>query len=258
MQLNGKPGDERGFVHKRIGGAIGGFIGGGPAGAIGGFFGGGGNGRRGPPPLPTGMGGLSQNDFLRFNIGKLSWEALARIMGIGVQQVQDLARVLGLTDPLSAAGNGCQQTTPCLPGTFWDPVTCFCHAPGSPAGGIGEAVLGRYGAALEPSFQTINKMVCLPGMVLGKPEANGLSFCYNKGAISNKERLWPKGRAPLLTGGEMAAIAKASSAVKKFQRTGARFRTLGLLKTPAPRKAKAVPAARTVKVLESGPGSVQL
>ena len=41
----GRPGDERRFVHRRIGGAIGGFLGGGPAGAVAGFLGGGGGER---------------------------------------------------------------------------------------------------------------------------------------------------------------------------------------------------------------------
>lgn len=93
-----------------------------------------------------------------------------------------------------------------------------CEFPGSPRGAPGEARMGRYGAALDPMFRTINKRECLPGMILGKD-----LLCYNKGAISNKERLWPKGTAPLLTGGEMAAIRKADTARGKVARTAKRL-----------------------------------
>jgi len=139
----------------------------------------------------------------------------------------------------------------------------ICVRPGTPAGPPGEAVMGRFGAALEPTFQTINKRVCLPGMVLGKPDVGGLPLCYNIGAISNKERLWPKGAAPLLTGGEMSAIRKAATAAGKFQRAGKRLAAVGkTFSGPAARRAPRRVGPRgtgpTVKVLESGPGSVQL
>lgn len=120
----------------------------------------------------------------------------------------------------------------------------FCEFPGSPAGGVGEARMGRYGAALEPGFMAINKRVCLPGMVLGKD-----FLCYNKGAISNKERLWPKGTAPLLTGGEMAAIRKAHTAKGKVARAAKR---LGITATkrraPVRRHAHAKAATGVVSV----------
>lgn len=133
----------------------------------------------------------------------------------------------------------------------------FCEFIGGPSGGVGEAVMGRFGAALEPSFFTINQRRCLPGMILGKDK-----LCYNIGAISNKERLWPKGPAPLLSGGEMSAIRKAAGAAKKFERAGGRMRAIG--KTfSGPSTSRRAPGrkritAGTVKVLESGPGSVQL
>ena len=44
-----RPAESRGFVHKRIGGALGGLLSGGPVGAIGGFLTGGGD-----PVIPTG------------------------------------------------------------------------------------------------------------------------------------------------------------------------------------------------------------
>ena len=98
---------------------------------------------------------------------------------------------------------------------------------------VGNAVMGRYGAALEPGVQMIERSVCLPGMQLGN---DGL--CYNRGAITNKQRQWPRGRAPLLTGGDMAAISRAARAGAKLDRTTKRLRSLGMMKRlPAPRKA---------------------
>lgn len=98
---------------------------------------------------------------------------------------------------------------------------------------VGDAVMGRYGAALEPGVQMIERSVCLPGMHLAN---DGL--CYNKGAITNKQRQWPRGRRPLLTGGDMRAIGIAARAGAKLDRTTKRLRALGMMKKlPAPRKA---------------------
>ena len=91
--------------------------------------------------------------------------------------------------------------------------------------GVGEAVMGRYGAALEPGSMIIDRAVCLKGMQLGN---DGL--CYNKGAITNSQRQWPRGRRPLLTGGDMRAIGIASRAGSKLDRTTKRLRALGMMK----------------------------
>jgi len=96
----------------------------------------------------------------------------------------------------------------------------------------GEAVLGIYGAALQPSGEMRHTRSCIRGMVLG---TDGL--CYNKANLSNKERFWPRGRRPLLTGGEMRAIGIASTAAKKLQAAQKRLMTLGLMKKPAVRRA---------------------
>ena len=104
-----------------------------------------------------------------------------------------------------------------------------CVAP--PAGngaaptGVGDAVMGQYGAALEPGVMAIERSVCLPGMQLAK---DGL--CYNKGAITNSQRMWPRGRRPLLTGGDMRAIGIAARAGSKLDRTTKRLRALGMMK----------------------------
>jgi len=105
-------------------------------------------------------------------------------------------------------------------------------------GPVGEAVMGRFGAGLVPGSMMVDRAVCLRGMQLG---VDGL--CYNKGQITNKQRMWPRGRRPLLTGGDMRAIGIAARAGTKLERTTSRLRNLGMMKAlPKPRKAKALPA----------------
>jgi len=102
---------------------------------------------------------------------------------------------------------------------------CGTAGNGAAATGVGDAVMGRYGAALEPGVMTIERSVCLAGMQLGDD-----GFCYNRGAITNRQRMWPRGRRPLLTGGDMNAISIASRAGSKLERTTKRLRALGMMK----------------------------
>ena len=105
----------------------------------------------------------------------------------------------------------------------------------------GEAVMGQFGAGLVPNSETVQRTNCnfpgVRGMVLG---ADG--YCYNKSQISNKERMWPKGRRPLLTGGDMGAISKAARAAKRLQATQGRLQKMGMLKKPARPRARAAGA----------------
>lgn len=109
--------------------------------------------------------------------------------------------------------------------------------PGSP---VGDAVMGQFGAALQPGMMQIERSVCLPGMQLAK---DGL--CYNKGAITNSQRMWPRGRRPLLTGGDMRAIGIAARAGAKLDRTTKRLRGLGMMKAlPKGRGTRVHPALK--------------
>jgi len=101
----------------------------------------------------------------------------------------------------------------------------------------GTAVMGRYGAAYVPGSRIIDRAVCLPGDLVGDD-----GFCYNRKSLTNKERMWPRGRQPLLTGGEMRAISIASRAAGKFERTQKRLQKIGMLKKPAPRARRVAPA----------------
>ena len=132
---------------------------------------------------------------------------------------------------------------PCPPPLVRGP-SGLCIERTSPLGAarlVGEATMGRYGAALIPGSQIVDRATCLPGMQLGD---DGL--CYNKENITNKQRMWPAGRKPLLTGGEMNAIRIAASARSRVARTAER---LGIV-AKAPRKRR-TPAGHRAKLVHA-------
>lgn len=249
-ELEGRPGDRRGFIHKTILGVIGKVSSVVPLpGAqiisrVATTLAGGG----GPPPPPR------SSPFGRAAKRAIPAAFTSRPSAAGAQ-VKEQARVLKFG---AAPGVGCN------PPNVIDPRTGLCQRPvggirgaverflpggatGFEAVGVapvGDAVMGRFGAALQPGIMQIDRAVCLRGMVLA---IDGL--CYNKSQVSNKQRMWPRGRRPLITGGEMRAVAIASSAGKRLDKTTKRLRDLGLMKQlPKPRKAPAahahaVPAA---------------
>ncbi len=96
---------------------------------------------------------------------------------------------------------------------------------------VGEAVMGRFGAAYHPGNMIVDRAICLPGDVVG---SDGL--CYPKKAIRNSDREWPRGRRPLLTGGDMRAISVAHRAAARLTRTAGRLQDMGLIKKPIVRK----------------------
>jgi len=156
------------------------------------------------------------------------------------------------TAPRSLGGSGCRpgnsknaqgRCRPNRPG-FVAGVERFL--PGGETGTIraGAAVMGQYGAALEPFVEARHVRTCLPGMVLGK---DGL--CYNRRDITNKEREYPKGTRPLGTPGEMAALRKAASFGRRMETTVKRMQKIGVLKKAPGRKAAPRP-----KMLTSGEG----
>lgn len=109
---------------------------------------------------------------------------------------------------------------------------------GYDAAEYGEAVMGQFGAGMIPAtFEGVTRR-CPRGAVLA---TDGL--CYNTRDLSNKNREWPRGRRPLLTGGEMRAISIASAAAAKFERTQKRLQRMGMIKTPRRIAARRQPVA---------------
>jgi len=107
----------------------------------------------------------------------------------------------------------------------------------------GVAVMGQFGAGLSPEQESVTVHRCLPGMVLGKDMK-----CYNRKDISNRERKWPRGRRPLGTPSELAALAKAASFGRRMESTVKRMQKIGVLKKPR----RGAPRARPQRLL--GPG----
>ncbi len=219
--LNLRPvlGDERGFIHRKgsflrkigkkvLGGVP---IVGGIATGIGeavGFF--------GPPSITTvipARGGCSQPGFVRNKQGNCVPRGFP-----------------GLFYPPARPA-----VSPLVNGGI-PPVLPVTGAEGQLTPG-GDAELGRFGAGINPAFFSSQTRRCPRGMVLGAPEADGESLCYNKRDLSNKARMWPRGRRPLLTGGQMRAISIAASAAKRLQARQKQLQELGLLKKPTPRRA---------------------
>ena len=230
-----------GFVHKRLLRAAGGFITGGPTGAVSGFLSGGGQRRTlptapvfapRPPPMRSPSGG-----FQRPTRAPISRTLTARPTEASGAE-KDLGRKTKFPE---FAGAPMGISTPsvfgrCLPGFRRDPRTGDCRIFAGTQTGVdptpvGDAVMGRYGAALAPGNMVVDRAVCLRGMVLGN---DGL--CYNRSQVPNKDRMWPKARKPLLTGGEMRAISIAATAGRRLERTTKRLQKIGLMKKPPPRR----------------------
>jgi len=234
----GRPNDERGFVHKRILGGIAGvakgFISGGPLGAIRG-------GVTGFVRQPT-RRTLPRSETARPSESSSQQKDLGRELKFGTPQVASIIGggsrpaprpFVGRPLAMSIVKSAAETAADCPPGTVPDPQGAdFCVSRKSGFGisrgaadEFGDAVMGQFGAALEPRVQMIARSVCLRGMQLA---TDGL--CYNRGAITNKQRLWPRGRRPLLTGGDMRAIGVAARAGAKLDRTTKRLRSLGMMK----------------------------
>jgi len=227
------PNERRNFVHKRLFGAAKGFVTSGfnPVSAVAGLL----APVRPTPPRsttarPTARGAAGQE------LGRVVKFAGPRSIGTtGTSQALALTRgsgpcpgLLSVRDPIT--GN-CVNLDALLPGGAPAITPAF-----GGAGAPGEVVMGRYGAAEVPGNRVIQRAVCRPGMIVGD---DGL--CYNKSQITNKQREWPKGRRPLLTGGDMAAISKAARAGARLERTTKRLQKIGLMKKAAPRRIKSGP-----------------
>jgi len=224
-----------GFVHKRLIGGVKGFLTGGPVGAVAGVIAP--QARqlpvRRPPPRTT---------TARPSVTSAAEKEAGRAVKFGNGVGMPTARAFG-------GDNGCVFPF------RRDPITGRCRIfvgerPGPNGGPVPErglpaiasgadAVMGRFGAGYFPGSRVIDRAVCLPGDVVA---TDGL--CYPRTKLRNADRAWPRGRRPLLTGGEMRAISTAARAGKRLEGATKRLQKIGLMKKPAtPRP----------KLLKSGP-----
>jgi len=159
------------------------------------------------------------------------WGDLAK-WGIG-QATTWIGNQLNPKQPALQPGPTGPTSTGCPEGQMGIPPACFDLVPGGAtrgAGmyvGYGEAVMGRFGAALQPSTRSLSVSRCPRGSVLG---SDGL--CYNSRDLRRSDRKWIPGRKPLLTGGDLNAIARASRAANKMKTQQKRLQKLGLLPKP--------------------------
>lgn len=117
-----------------------------------------------------------------------------------------------------------------------DPTTGKCdlfigdvEGPDRPGGGNGMSLVTTGGSRV-PDTEMRRYRSCERGMVLGYD-----GWCYSKREISNKNRMWPKARRPLMTGGDLNAITTANRAAKRLQAKQKQLQNMGMLKRPAPR-----------------------
>jgi len=230
---NGRLADERGFVHKKILGLVGkvaqvgaavGLPGASTVAKVSTFFRGGGRGQGFVPrtELPRGItiGSEAEKRGGALAKGLIPDSVLGRCI--------DPRLVMAPDGHCVAPGSGHFREH-------------FGGESGVGAVPVGEAVMGRYGAALRPGSMVIDRAVCLKGMQLGN---DGL--CYNKSQISNKQRQWPAGRKPLLSGGDMRAISIAARAGRRLEGATKRLQKLGMMKKPASGR-RALPAHQHAK-----------
>lgn len=250
MQIGtGRPNDERRFIHKKllgIGASLAGNIPGigtalgvarGVVGAVQRLRGGG-------PRIPA-----------RATVPRAQTARVSRFSEREKQQGQRVK--FADTVPMFFASGGAPPALAAPAGPCPDPRLVrapdgHCVAPGSGhhithfgGGGdgaalpLGEPVMGRYGAGVVPGSLMIDRAVCGKGMQLGDD-----GVCYNKSQISNKQRMWPRGTRPLMTGGEMRAIRIASGAGRRLDKKAAQLRAMGMMKPLPKAKAKVCPPAR--------------
>ena len=234
-ELRSIVGNEGGFLHKSfigraVGGAVKGFITGGPTGALAGGI----RSFTGGPTVTTARPTVPRTTTARVTSSSISQRQFATSLKFpnGGPPGVTSGRFPGITIP-GGNGNGCEP--PLRRGPRGN-----CIFPGSPVGADvfgGESIIGMHGAGMVAGSRIVDVATCLRGMHLGND-----GVCYKKGAITNKERMWPAGAKPLLTGGEMNAIRTADTARGRVARAAGR---LGIVpkaprrrKTPAGHKAK--------------------
>ena len=224
---HGRPNDQRGFIHKKLFGVVK---------KVSGFL-----------PIPAFASGVlgAIAGKLQGRVDQKQAGLQAKFPELGVGPLQPLATTVPSTVPRLTSPPRAfrprqlddQSQRPCpFPGQRRLPGgQCTFSGPGvAGVRPVGDAVMGQYGAGLTPGSLIVDRAVCLPGMQLGN---DGL--CYNKSQITNKQRMWPAGRKPLLTGGDMRAISTAARAGRRLDLATKRLQKMGMMKKPASRAARA-------------------
>jgi len=236
MQIleGGRPGDERAFIHKsKIGKFFTSKAGGLAVGLVSGLL----TKGKSRPTLPAGQGARPSG----FSAAEKEGGRLAKFGGAGAPAFAATAPGFAAPGFAGPTPTGGRRLLPCPQGFRHDVRSGQCEPGGGQA--VGEAVMGNYGAGLVPSSMIIDRQVCLRGMQLGND-----GVCYNRSQIRNNQRMWPAGRKPLLTGGDMRAISTAARAGRRLEGATKRLQRLGMMKKPARR---GVPRVQHQRLLEA-------
>ena len=283
----GRPNDRRNFVHKRLLSGIKSFVSSGfnPLSGVAGFLGGGGGGRAGPAvrarpgpraQFPIGAPQAPQL-FVNPRAASLAPRApptLTRpparavvprtitarpsLMSAQQKNLGRGAKFPGFEDIITTGrsilgiggGNGGNGGNGCVPPLIRSPLG-NCIAPTSPRGAElfeADPIIGQYGAGFIAGSKLVDVAQCPANTVLGTD-----GICYNKTGFPNKNRMWPAGSKPLLTGGEMGAITKAARAGRRLEGATKRLQRLGMMKKPATRRAAPHAHARAARDVVSVP-----
>ena len=229
--MNGRPNDERHFVHKKILGGISAV-----SGLVGGFI-------PGASTLSAITSRLAGRGRSTVSVVPGNFGTSAGGFSGGAKRVL-AATVPGFTRASSLAATGCPEGFEldadgrCAKAGVRGAIERFL--PGgrtgfAEQGEFGAAQVGRFGAGLEPAIRSMETRICPRGTVLG---IDGL--CYNKRDLRNTDRFWPRGRRPLLTGGEMRCIGIAARAAGKIRTKTKQLQKLGML----PKATRRAPARR--------------
>jgi len=261
--------DERGFIHRRLIAGVAGLISGGPGVGVTSFFRGGGpRGQKSPPSLAargqlTPSGTLSPGTLARMGLDPTTSRNTLVRMGLvpaecppgfvdtgrgcvlaagtptpGVRGAIERALPFGRTGFGGNGGGNGRQKVPGLEGQIERLL------PFGESGFFGEVVPGRYGAAVTPDVNVEVQVLDCPGnLVLGDDD-----LCYKKRDLRKDQRKWPPARKPLLTGGDLNAIAKANRAATKLQDKQKQLQDMGMLKKPTRSKPRVVPTGHHAHV----------
>jgi hypothetical protein len=175
------------------------------------------------------------------------WSTLGSIgnMVVGAVESQigiDIPFVGPSSSPSVPGGSGTMGPTglttvggPCVLPWRIDPITGECKifagsVPG-PDPGPGPRPGQHAGMALSiphndtvPVREQITRRTCTRGSVLGLD-----GWCHPKGTIRNRDRMWPKPRRPLLSGGELNAINIASKAGTRVEKKVKQLQKMGMM-----------------------------
>jgi len=238
IEAGGRPGDQRGFLHKKIFKGIstiaglGGLIGIPGASAVSRTFGGF-AGRR-LPPITIAGGPPPPRSFGRRPRRPPPVSVIPQTFGPTRTPTTFPGQPLNIHRALpvgGGGGGGGDGTAPCPPRLRRNDQG-LCVFPGSPFGAQefgGDVIAGQYGAGFVAGSRIVDVAQCPRGTVLGKD-----GICYAN--LANKNRLYPRGRRPLLTGGDMKAIGRARTAGNRLANAKSDLIAIGMLKAAGPRK----------------------